>query len=320
MIDVAFITGSSGKIGKALVANLIEKNIVVIGIGRFSEDLSISLKIFQNKKNNVNIDKSLSLNEWTICEENNLLNLLHFVKDCSIKSYFFHLAWEGASALTDGGYKNQIYNVGLSSKYLDLSKTLGAIKFINAGSVDEIYINKCMQSKNFNKMKDFEHLEYGIAKLATRDILSFKSYVENIDFIHTQTSIGISTDLKSKNFVERNLKNIVNGQGYEQPKNKELCNISTFDNIAKKLYNIALLGDNQKNYYTGTDEVYTLKYFFNAFDNLIKGTPIGLSSNQIIDDQILTYEDFEISEHLEKNNSEVKNMNLSNLLKSIQIS
>ena len=52
MIDVAFVTGSSGKIGNELVAHLLEKNILVVGIGRFSENSTIAIKIFENNPTN----------------------------------------------------------------------------------------------------------------------------------------------------------------------------------------------------------------------------------------------------------------------------
>jgi nucleoside-diphosphate-sugar epimerase len=318
MIDVAYVTGSSGKIGNALVAHLLKKNILVIGIGRFSKDSTIAIKIFGNRESNYNIDKSIVLNKWARLEENNLINLFETEKGKKIQSYFFHLAWEGASSLTDGSYEKQIYNVGLSAKYLDLSKKLNVIKFINSGSIDEIYLERCMQSKNFKKIENFQHLEYGIAKLATRDILSFKSYVENIDFIHTQTSIAISNNLINENFVERNLKNIFAGKDYELPKNKELCNISTVENIAEKLYSIALVGSNQQTYYTGTDESYNIENYFKIIKKIKNGKPVNLNSDNIIANQILTYEDFKNTDPVVKNNLSESGTGLSNLLNSLQ--
>ena len=36
MINIAFVTGSTGKIGSELVSHLIENNIIVVGVGKFS--------------------------------------------------------------------------------------------------------------------------------------------------------------------------------------------------------------------------------------------------------------------------------------------
>ena len=319
MIDVAFVTGSSGKIGNELVAHLLEKNILVLGIGRFSKDSTVTIKIFENKGNSLDIDDSIVCNEWISIQENNLLDLFTFDKDRDIKAYFFHLAWEGASSLADGGYEKQIYNVGLSAKYLDLSKKLNVIKFINTGSVDEIYVERCMKSKNFKKMQDFQHLEYGIAKLASRDILSFKSYVENIDFIHTQTSIAIENNLTNENFVEKNLKNIITGKSYEIPKNPELCNISTTKNIAKKLHSIALVGENQKTYYTGTSEVFSLENYFKIIESLIKGKAVNSDPKEIVASQILNYDDFKNTENIANSNNHDSVEDLNRLLNSLTV-
>ena len=67
----------------------------------------------------------------------------------------------------------------------------------------KFFVDRCIKLNLIEEINNFQHLEYGIAKLATRDVLSFKSYVENIDFVHTQTSIAIDHTLQSKNFVEK---------------------------------------------------------------------------------------------------------------------
>ena len=46
MIDIAYVTGSTGKIGSELLTCLLEKNILVIVVGRFLDDSKISIKIF----------------------------------------------------------------------------------------------------------------------------------------------------------------------------------------------------------------------------------------------------------------------------------
>ena len=319
MIDVAFVTGSSGKIGNELVAHLLEKNILVVGIGRFSENSTIAIKIFENNESISNINESIVYNDWAVFEENNIVNLLQLGKDTNIQSYFFHLAWGGKNALTDGGYETQIYNVGLAAKYLELSKKLNVVKFINSGSSDEIYVERCLESKKFNKIENFQHLEYGIAKLATRDILSFKSYVEKIDFIHTQTSIAVSNTLKNNNFIEKNLNNILTGKKFEIPNNPELCNISTSKRIAKKIYNIALNGHNQKTYYTGTNAAYSLENYFKIIEKLINGEPVKSKTDEIISSQVLNNDDFKNTEHIYDEGLCDPIEDINNLINSLEV-
>ena len=175
---------------------------------------------------------------------------------------------------------------------MDLSKRLKVTKFINSGSIDEIFVDRCIKLNLIEEINNFQHLEYGIAKLATRDVLSFKSYVENIDFVHTQTSIAIDHTLQSKNFVEKNLNMIMNGKKYEIPMNTELCNISTNKSVAKNIYHFAKYGENQNIYYTGTKAVFSLENYFKFFQNILNDKPLNYESIELIDKQVLNYSDF----------------------------
>ncbi len=317
MINIAFVTGSTGKIGSELVSHLIENNILVVGVGKFSEASTISLKLFENKDKELNINHSLVLDKWTDYEEDDVSNLIK--KENNYKSYFFHLAWSGENRLTDGGYKKQIDNVGLSAKYLDLSKKLNVDKFINSGSFDEIYIKRCIDYGDLKKMKNYQHLEYGIAKLATRDILSFKSYVEKIDFVHTRTSIAIDNNLKNDNFIEKNLRNILKGKKYASPKNKELCNMSTCKNIAEKIYKIALIGKNQKNYFTGTNTSLTIENYFKLIEKLVNGEELNFDNQKILRSQIFNPSDFKNKESGIDDESSNFIEDLNNLFNSLDI-
>ena len=139
MIDIAYVTGSTGKIGSELVTCLLEKNILVIGVGRFLDDSKIAIKIFENDKNTIKINDSIQVNEWNIVDENTVINLFRTEEKDICNNYFFHLAWGGEQGLTGGGFNSQTQNIGLSAKYLDLSKRLKVTKFINSGSIDEIF-------------------------------------------------------------------------------------------------------------------------------------------------------------------------------------
>ncbi len=292
MIDVAFVSGSTGKIGKELVQVLKSKNILVVGLGKFQSNSSISIKVFDYNIQKFEDYISIPNNEWIEYEKDKLIELFDFIKTKQINSYFFHLAWGGLNSLTDGGYDKQIDNVGISSNYLDLSKKIGVKKFINLGSIDEIYVKRCLENKQYDILNEFNHLDYGIAKLAVKDILSFKSYVEKIDFIHTQTSIVISPDLENDTFVEKNLKKILKNNNFDIPENKELCNISTTKQIAENLLTLSEFGENQKTYYTGGQDVYSLKNYFVMFDNYYnKKKENEIKDNSI---KILKLSDFDI--------------------------
>ena len=83
-----------------------------------------------------------------------------------------------------------------------LVEKLKVKKFVNAGSF-EVYVKRILDSKKYSEADNFSHFDYGFSKLATKDILSFKAYVEKIDFIHTITSVTVDKQLRNNNFVEK---------------------------------------------------------------------------------------------------------------------
>jgi hypothetical protein len=191
-------------------------------------------------------------------------------------------------------------------------------KFINAGSFDELYVKRILDSKKYSEAVGFSHFDYGFSKLATKDIISFKAYVEKIDFIHTLTSVTVDKQLKNNNFVENNLKKILAGDDYEIPNNPELCNISTLSNVANELYTIALYGSNQKTYYTGNDLILSLETYFKLLHEIINNKKIILDKKKVDEENLLNCEvlnNFERFGEIDKSNVETKLKNLVGSLK-----
>lgn len=319
MENIAFVTGSTGKIGNELTSILIENRFTVVCVGRFLENSTLAVKFLPNENKSFRFPEEIIYDKWLEISENELNNIITFAKDSEIMSYFFHLAWEGENTLTDGGYEIQNHNIGVSSMYFDLSKKLKVKKFVNAGSFDEIYVKRILDSKKYSEAVNFTHFDYGFSKLATKDILSFKAYVEKIDFIHTVTSVIVDNQLRNNNFVENNLKKILTGDDYETPNNPELCNISTLSNVANELYNIALNGSNQKTYYTGNDVVFSLETYFKLIHEIINNKKIISDKNKVEKSNTLNCEvlnKFENLREIDNSNVETK---LKNLLSSLSV-
>ena len=319
MENIAFVTGSTGKIGNELTSILIENRFTVVCVGRFLENSTLAVKFLPNENKSFRFPEEIIYDKWLEISENELNNIITFTKDSEIMSYFFHLAWEGENTLTDGGYEIQNHNIGVSSMYFDLSKKLKVKKFVNAGSFDEIYVKRILDSKKYSEAVNFTHFDYGFSKLATKDILSFKAYVEKIDFIHTVTSVIVDNQLRNNNFVENNLKKILTGDDYETPNNPELCNISTLSNVANELYNIALNGSNQKTYYTGNDVVFSLETYFKLINEIINNKKIISDKNKVDKSNLLNCEvfnKFESFREIDNSNVETK---LKNLVSSLNV-
>jgi len=318
MENIAFVTGSTGRIGNELTSILIKNKFTVVCVGRFQKNSTLDVKFLQNENKSLKFSEEIIYDKWIEISENELNNIITFAKNLEVMSYFFHLAWEGGNTLTDGGFEIQNNNIGVSSMYFDLSKKLKVKKFINAGSFDELYVKRILDSKKYSEAVGFSHFDYGFSKLATKDILSFKAYVEKIDFIHTLTSVTVDKQLKNNNFVENNLKKILAGDDYEIPNNPELCNISTLSNVANELYTIALYGSNQKTYYTGNDLILSLETYFKLLHEIINNKKIILDKKKVDEANLLNCEvlnNFERFGEIDKSNVETKLKNLVGSLK-----
>ena len=318
MENIAFVTGSTGRIGNELTSILIKNKFTVVCVGRFQKNSTLDVKFLQNENKSLKFSEEIIYDKWIEISENELNNIITFAKNLEVMSYFFHLAWEGGNTLTDGGFEIQNNNIGVSSMYFDLSKKLKVKKFINAGSFDELYVKRILDSKKYSEAVGFSHFDYGFSKLATKDILSFKAYVEKINFIHTLTSVTVDKQLKNNNFVENNLKKILAGDDYEIPNNPELCNISTLSNVANELYTIALYGSNQKTYYTGNDLILSLETYFKLLHEIINNKKIILDKKKVDEANLLNCEvlnNFERFGEIDKSNVETKLKNLVGSLK-----
>ena len=319
MENIAFVTGSTGRIGNELISILIKNNFTVVCVGRFLKNSTLAIKFLQNENKSLKFPEEIIYDSWLEISENELNDIIIYAKSSEVMSYFFHLAWEGENTLTDGGYEIQNHNIGVSSMYFDLCKKLKVKKFVNAGSFDELHVKRILDSKKYSEADNFSHFDYGFSKLATKDILSFKAYVEKVDFIHTLTSVTVDSQLRNKNFVESNLKKILNGDDYEVPNNPELCNISTLSNVANKFYNIALNGSNQKTYYTGNDVILNLETYFKLIHEIINNKKIISDKNKVDESNLLNCEvlnKFESFGEIDKSNVETK---LKNLIGSFKV-
>jgi len=319
MENIAFVTGSTGRIGNELTSVLLKHKFTVVCIGRFLKNSILAVKFLKNENQSFKFSKEIMFDKWIEISETELNNMIIFANSTEVKSYFFHLAWEGGNTLTDGGYEIQNQNIGVSSMYFNLCKKLKVKKFINAGSFDEIHVKRILDSKKYSEANNFSHFDYGFSKLATKDILSFKAYVEKIDFIHTLTSVTVDSQLRNNNFVENNLKNIIAGKDYEIPNNGELCNITTLSDVANELYNIALNGSNQKTYYTGSDVIFSLETYFKLIHEIINNKKIISDKNKVDKSNFLNYEvfnKFESFREMDYSNVEVK---LKKLVSSFKV-
>tara|TARA_B100000768_G_C11204374_1_gene343174 strand:- start:153 stop:1043 length:891 start_codon:yes stop_codon:yes gene_type:complete len=258
------VTGSQGLLGKALVEFAKQKNIDVIGISRPN---------YQNTKEILYEKRQFNSCQLGL-EKNKLL------KDQNIKKIIINCAWSGESGLTDGGLKKQLDNLIFLEDLFSFSLDYDIHDIINIGSFDELIVERALEVGETSFSTNFNHLEYGIAKLACRDILKFRCYMHKINLVHAKLSIMVDPYLRKINFIEKNLKSILLGGEYDIPDSEELYNISSSDYIAKQLIQFIEKTKIPKDLILGSGLCLNLKDYFESIRMVLDGENVtGYHSN-----------------------------------------
>jgi nucleoside-diphosphate-sugar epimerase len=263
-MKLAIVAGGNGLIGRALITQLVKNSIPVVVIGS-SNSLHPELDKFNSKvikylkvSNASNFIDLLSLN---------IKKKFKFHRNC----VFFNLAWKAGNSLMDGDVSNQLKNIKLSSDFLKLAKQIKACKYIVAGSMEELILERYVNNKFWTTgIIDWKYKWYALSKVSSRMLSAFQAYHQKIDFCYTRISVVINKNLTTPKFVEQSLRNILSGSKVPKPRNKELCNLSSSEEIARQLLAISEKGINNKIYVLGTGETATLHEYFIKFYQMYK--------------------------------------------------
>lgn len=256
----AIISGSLGLIGRAVVNYLLNNNIDVLCLGR--------KHLTTDDINNYFIKrvKYIALDMENILELPDKIDKLNW--EVGNECLFYNFAWSGADKLTDGTLKDQVKNAVASSLAVKSAKKIGCTKFINSGSVEEnyseLYLKRGLPYPSTQG-------NYAVAKLATRDMCSMVAYLEKIDYVHTRLSAPLSPDLSMGGYISKTLKKIINKENYESPKNMQLYDIISTNDVAKAYYLIGLNGKNKADYFIGTGKPSTLNDYFEHVKKVVSG-------------------------------------------------
>jgi nucleoside-diphosphate-sugar epimerase len=257
----AIVTGSTGLLGMALVKHLSSVGIRVLCLGRKSlnptdikqsfGDNSTYLKL--PMKNILSLEKKLEEVGWTSLE------------NC----IFYHFAWGGSKALTDGSFNEQLNNAVYAANAVKVARKIGCSKFVNVGTLEETYAEQYLQKKNH--LYNFSQSNYTVSKLASRNLCKMVAYLEKIDYVHTRISIPLIPDLSKGSYLASTLKKIFNGESYEKPTNRQLFDIILTDDTSKAYHLIGKHGVNKADYFIGTTRPDTLGGYFERFESYMKG-------------------------------------------------
>jgi len=285
-MNYSIVAGGNGLLGRALVLELSNLGVPVIVLGS-SKEIHDDLKNLSQSK--IKYFRTKTCASW-VDELRNEINT-----NANLGSpTFFNLAWRGKQNLVDGGISDQVKNISISCDFVRLAEHLGASKFISAGSIEEVLLQRALcKGISFpgSKISNW----YAIAKVSAYMQSAFQAYLSKIDFCHARISIVIDKQLKTNKFVENSIKKIINKSGISIPHNNELCNISSAEEIARQLVAIAQKGVNKKIYNLGTEHADSLCGHFKSLANIVDGDNSGFSWKCSSSQGLLTLGDFSIS-------------------------
>jgi nucleoside-diphosphate-sugar epimerase len=261
-VDKAIITGASGLVGTSVAKHLSSYGVQLLCLGRKDFSTEECHKYFGQQSKYI----SLSMR--------NISTLPEILKKIGWSSFegalFYNFAWSGKSSLADGAFSDQLQNAVWSAEAVKVAKAIGCSKFINSGSMEETFI------ETFGKMKIKQEYKsaqtnYGLAKLATRDMSRMIAYIEGIDYVHTRMSVPLDSCLSKGTYISSIMKKILKGEEYEKPQSTSLYDLVILEDVAIAYQLIGEKGLNKADYYIGTGRPATLQRHFERFTQIIGG-------------------------------------------------
>ena len=257
-MDKAIITGASGLVGMSVAKHLSSIGVNLLCLGRKNFSTQDCHKYFGERSKYMNLPMN------NIAKLPNNLERIGW-SSCT-GAVFYNFAWSGENNLSDGVFSDQLQNAIWSAEAVKVAKALGCSKFINSGSMEETFIETFTKIKNNQENKSTQ-TNYGLAKLATRDMCRMVAYIEGIDYIHTRMSVPIDSDLSKGTYISSVIKQIIKGNEYEKPKSTSLYDLVLLEDVARAYQLIGEKGLNKADYYVGIGKPATLQQHF---DHLIQ--------------------------------------------------
>ena len=261
-MDKAIITGATGLVGMSVAKYLSSLGVKLLCLGRQNLSEQDCKKYFGQGS----IYISLAMKNIALLPEN--------LKTIGWSSHegvvFYNFAWSGNIGLTDGTFNDQLQNAVWSAEAVKVARVIGCSKFINSGSMEESFIDSFTKSKNKKKYESAQ-TNYGLAKLASRDMCKVVAYTKQLDYIHTRISAPLDSSLSKGTYITSVIKKILNGEQYEAPQSNSLYDLVLLDDVARAYYLIGQKGLNKEDYFIGRGRPATLKQHFESFNQLIRG-------------------------------------------------
>lgn len=258
----AIITGATGLVGMSVAQYLSSLGVQLLCLGRQNFSTHDSQKYFGAESNYI----SLQMHSINLLPEK-LKSIGWYSGEDTV---FYNFAWSGQNGLADGGFSDQLQNAVWAAEAVKAAKIIGCTKFINSGSMEETFIEEFTKLRSTQAYKSTQ-TNYGLAKLASRDMCRMVAYMEGIDYVHTRMSVPLLSDLSKGNYVSSTMRKILKRETHELPTSALLYDFVLLEDVAHAYHLIGQKGHNKADYYIGSGKPATLQQQFERFNQLICG-------------------------------------------------
>lgn len=264
-LNRAIITGANGLVGMSVARYLLSLGIELVCLGRENLSAHESRQCFGAESKYI----CLPMHSIALLPE----KLEELGWSAGEATVFYNFAWSGRRGLADGEFSDQLNNAVWAAEAVKVAKILACTKFINSGSMEETFIEDYSKVRNTQVYKSAQ-TNYGLTKLAARDMCKTVAYIEAIDYVHTRMSVPLASDLSKGTYISATMKKILKGEVYELPRSESLYDVVLLEDVAIAYHLIGLTGHNKANYFIGTGKPATLRHHFERFVRLVRGQSV----------------------------------------------
>lgn len=241
----AIVTGATGFIGSAFIEFLNQNGIDVIAVGRrnVAEILTSRMKMlrqasyFQVEMQHIKqFPRMLQEREIEISD------------DC----VFYNLAWGGDTGLSDLNIKSQLRNVSESLDALDIACEIGCRKFIQIGTMEEVFALKYLEEDHRQLSRKNRHIVYALAKISARRILKVKSGSLPIEYNYVNHSHVMGQGDDKDSFLQVTLTKLINDEELIFSSGEQIFDVISLEDCVEGYRLVGEFGRSGEDYWVGS--------------------------------------------------------------------
>ena len=250
----AIVTGATGFIGSNFVASLTKSGINVLAVGRKElEEVSII------RREKLKDATYVSLNMSEISQLVKYVDAIGWsTKDDCV---FINLAWGGENGLSDQNVKSQVRNVSWCVSALEAAHSLGCIKFLQIGTMEEAFTYEYLELDHNSNSEFNRHVIYSVAKIVAKKALKIRANQLNLDFIYVLHSHVMCPDDDKDSFLQVTLGKLIRNEKLVFSSGEQHFDVISIPDCCDGYLNICQKGIAGSEYWVGSGQPRRLREY-----------------------------------------------------------